>query len=48
MSIKVGSYIIHAPREGKVWIVNTETGDGGSFPVEKFEAVVNKFFGEEF
>lgn len=48
MSIEVGHYVIYAPKDGKVWISNLATGEGGSFAVEKLEAAVNKFFGKEF
>ena len=45
--VKIGDYIIHHPSAGKIWI-NREDGEGGQFDAKKLEAILTKFWEEEF
>lgn len=45
--VQVGAFNIRYQRPGKVWI-ERESGEGGEFDTEKFEAVVRAFYGEHF
>jgi hypothetical protein len=47
--VPVGRFkIVSILDKDKVWIMDTETGEAGSFDAAKLEAVLLKFFSEEF
>jgi hypothetical protein len=47
--VPVGRFkIVSIMDKDKVWIMDTETGEAGSFDAAKLEAVLLKFFSEEF
>ena len=46
--IKAGRFIIHHPHEGKVWITDSLTGEGGAFEVVELEMMLDTFWRENF
>jgi hypothetical protein len=47
-SIDVGGFCIQrAINEGKIWIIR-QNGEGGEFDIKALEAVIEKFFEENF
>ena len=37
MAVKLGDFVVSHPENGKVWIVNSATGEGGRFTVEQVD-----------
>ncbi len=46
-SLQIGNYNI-SWIGAYLWIENTATGEGGSFDPKKFEAIVDKFYQDNF
>ena len=47
-SIRIGRYVISRWSKNSVLIEDLDGGDAGEFEVEKFEKVIEDFFGREF
>ena len=48
MAIAVGDYIISHPKDGKVWIHNRATGEGGQFDVTQVNEALNALWRKEY
>ena len=48
MSVRVGNYIIHHPHQGKVRVINVESGEAGDFDEGSLGAWIDKWFWEGF
>lgn len=48
MSIRVGNYILHHPHNGKIYVINVQSGEAGDFSEDVLGAAIDKWFWEEF
>lgn len=48
MGVKVGNYVIMHPENGKVWIKDAVTGEGGRFDVNQVLEALNELWAKYF
>ena len=48
MSIRVGNYLLHHPHNGKIRVINVQSGEAGDFFEDSLGTWIDKWFWEEF
>lgn len=46
--IRVGRFVLHHPNQGKIWISDAESGEGGAFDVHELALLLEEFYKENF
>ena len=46
--IRIGEFVLHHPTQGKIWIGNAVTGEGGAFDAHELALLLAEFWKERF